>query len=87
MSGGFQQVDIGMSGRRAMVWLLKNGLTILATDADAAGHAIAVVVEQLRKVGRSLPPAPFEPWTRELLAEFPALHDRFCQPQLSIAGF
>lgn len=47
----WEPVDIGDSGRLAMAWHLQRGIVAMATDRDAAGHALSVVFEGLKAGG------------------------------------
>ena len=81
----FAPVDIGTAGRRAIAWFTKNGLIVSATDSDAAGHAIAIVLEALDAVGRPIDPRWVE-WTFFGLDDFPAFPDDACTEQQETWG-
>ena len=49
----FAPINVGTAGRRAVAWFVRNGVVCSATDANAAAHAIAVVIEALAKTERS----------------------------------
>ena len=77
MSEPFRPVDVGDKGRRAIAWFLPNGLVVEATDANVAGHAMAVVMEAIKITGGRQNPKHLR-WAEELLKVFPALPDAEC---------
>lgn len=78
LNAGFQPVAVGTVGRRAVAWFLKNELAVTATDADAAKHAMDIVLTALHQFGRPRDGIRFYAWTLELLTAFPALPDDAC---------
>lgn len=70
----FEPVNVGDKGRRAVAWFLADGLVVSATDANVAGHAMAVVMEALQKTERRLNPHHLK-WAKELLEAFPDFPD------------
>ena len=64
-------VDVGESGRRAKAFFRTCGLGIAATDAGAAGHALACVLEAFHASDRASEFCLFAAWCGELIGEFP----------------
>jgi hypothetical protein len=82
----YEPVDIGTSGRRACAFFTRECLVVEATDADAAGHAMAVVIEALRKAEYSVDDSPFVPWSLDILAALPAFPDEECTLRTEVRG-
>lgn len=74
----WQPTDIGTVGRRAAAWFLRDGLTVMATDADAAKHAMDIVLVALHQFGREQEASRFYAYVVELLRTFPAVPDDAC---------
>jgi GNAT superfamily N-acetyltransferase len=77
MTRPFRPVDIGASGRRAIAWFVEEGVVVDATDADAAGHAMGVVIEAARRARKGVD-GRLAVWADEALRLFPLVPDHAC---------
>ena len=67
----FAPVNVGTRGRRAIAWFVRNGVVCSATDANAAAHAMAVVLEALARSARSGDNEHLVRMAESLLMRFP----------------
>jgi hypothetical protein len=67
----FRPVTIGSKGRRAIAWFTNDGLVVQATDASAAGHAMAVVLEALVETHQAHHVPRFMSWAEDAVRLFP----------------
>ena len=67
----FAPVKVGHTGRRAVAWFVRNGVVCSATDANAAAHAMAVVLEALARTERSQNNEHLVRMAESLLVRFP----------------